>query len=481
MKRKISIILALALLLTFVAIACDSPAPAPDTTPAPTPPPAVDPPPPPPEPPAGPPADTVYVWNNYADRQAGEDNKPDLSTNGMPIWWNNWANLRGSNENGAIVINYRPAKFDSEDYDDLADYFSRPNDWMGNWGEAVDMWGMEGISFCKYMTIRMSGDLGGEENVIILHFEPNDGPAFVKRFADLVTKDGDNVEITTDMQDIVIDLAASGFPGMTNRMHIRAFAECTIRIEEITFSEPVPGLDTDDPVSSITIPETGGSATLPIQDWTTFEWNNYIGREPSEDAKPEYSTSGVNIWWSNFANLKGEMLDDGMQLNFTPRAYNSSDWDSEDEYFEGAGWMSNFGEAVNMWALDNIVFTQFVVFRMRGLEGGEENRIMLHFQPEDGPSFVARFADLVTIDGGNVEITTDMQDIIIDLAASGFPGMTNRMHIRAFAECGIVLQEIFFIAPAKILDSGDPVSGITVNAIGNPEDLPIRDFLAELS
>ncbi|MCL2819719.1 MAG: hypothetical protein FWD38_02655 [Oscillospiraceae bacterium] len=484
MKKRISILLAMALLLSFVALACDTAEPAPAPTPAPTPEVTAD---PPPEPPAPPPSDdTVFVWNNYADRQPGEDNKPDLSVNGMPIWWNNWANLRGSNDGGHVTINFRPEAFDEEDFDDLADYFARPGDWMGNFGEAVDMWAIEGISYCKYMTIRMGGAAGGEENKILLHFQPNDGPLFAARFADLVTKDGGNVEITTDIQDIVIDLEASGFPGMTNRMHIRAFVECTIMLEEISFSSPVAPV-TEDPLDGITVqPKIETLGDLPIQSWADafsgmLIWNNYIGRTPSEDAKPDLSTGGVPIWWSNFANLRGEVVDDGMLINFRPRAFDSDDYDDEDAYFAGAmDWMGNFGEAVDVWALDDVAIFQFITFRMRGLEGGEEDKILLHFQPNDGPVYIARFSDLVALGGGSPKITTEMDDVVIDLTASGFPGITNRMHIRAFAECGIVLQEIFFSTPVG--EVGDDVDeSIQVDPELPFDRLSIKDFVAQVS
>ena len=484
MKKKICILLAMALLFSFVAMACDTadptPPPAADPTPAPPPPP--DPAPPPPSA-----APDVFVWNNYADRQPGD--APEFATNGMNIWWNNWANLRASNDGGHVTINYRPEAFDDEDYTDLADYFARPGDWMGNFGEAVNMWALDGISYCKYMTIRMAGAAGGEENKLILHFEPEDRAFYAARFADLVTKDGGNPEITTEMQDIVIDLEASGFPGMTNRMHIRAFVECTIMLEEISFSDPTGPIDTDSPDTIIAgfavQPSLGGLGDLPIQSWADafsgiFVWNNYYERDPRN--KPEYSTSGVNIWWDNWDNLRASPTDIGVQIEFRPEEFDPEDYTDEDDYFaRAASWMGNFGEAVNMWAIDGIAYCKYVTFQMKGLEGGEENKLMLHFQPEDGPSFVARFSDLVTIHGGSPVITTEMDEIIIDLAESGFPGMTNRMHIRAFAECGIILNSIYFSTPIAELDPDDPLGGITVPAIGDPGDLDIRSFLAELS
>jgi len=487
--KKLSILLALLLLFSFVAMACDSNTP-PASEPTPEPPPASEPTPEPP--PAAPPSDAVFVWNNYADRQPGD--APEFATNGANIWWNNWANLRASNDGGHVTINYRPEAFDEEDYDNLADYFARPGDWMGNFGEAVNMWALDGIAYCKYLTIRMAGGAGGEENKLILHFEPEDRAFFAARFADLVTKDGGSPQITTEMQDIVIDLEASGFPGMTNRMHIRAFAECTIMLEEISFSEPTGAIDADSAETIIAgfsvQPTLGGLGDLPIQSWADafsgmFVWNNYLERTPSEDAKPELSTSGVNIWWNNFANLRGELLEDGMQLNFRPVEFDEEDYDDEDAYYAAAmNWMGNFGEAVNMWALDGIELCQFITFRMRGLEGGEENKLILHFQPEDGPEYFARFADLVALGGGSPKITTEMDDVVIDLVASGFPGMTNRLHIRAFLECGIVLQEINFTTPIGAINTDDRdtiLASVTVEPELKFENLSIGDFVAQAS
>ena len=486
MKRKISLILALMLLVAFVAIACDTGTPDPTPTPSPTPTATPDKPDDPPPPPSG--GADVFVWNNYADRTPGDP--PEFATNGMNIWWNNWANLRASNTGDAVEIFFRPAAFDPEDFDDYDDYFARAGDWMGNFGEAVNMWAIEGISFCKYLTIRMAGAVGGEENFLILHFQPEDGPSFVARFADLVTKDGGNAAVTTDMQDIVIDLEASGFPGMTNRMHIRSFAECTIILEEISFSDPVAGLDPDNPVGSISIPEIGSPADLPIRSWAIFPWDNFDGRVVGE--KPEYAPNGMNLWWDNFANLSAEVTDGVLKIDYKPVAFDPNDdeavWLNEDQYFEMASdWMGNWGEAINMWAMDGIAFTKYVTFRMAGGAGGEEDKIMLHFQPSDGPSYVARFSDLVTKGGGSPKITTDMQDIVIDLAASGFAGMTNRMHVRAFVECTILIDEIYFSMPvATILDVTDDDTvrssiAAIIPGIGNPADLDIRGFIAEAS
>ena len=431
---------------------------------------------------------TVFLWNNFANRDP--HNNPGTSANGAPIWWDNWANLRASSDDSGMQLQFRPGEFDPEDYDDMDDFFARATDWMSNWGEAVDMWSLDYISYCRYMTIRMRGLEGGEENKILLHFVPNDGPVFAARFSDLVARGGGNVQITTEMQDVVIDLQASGFPGMTNRMHIRAFYECTIFIEEIYFHEPralIDSTDNDTIAASFTVEPIGSITDLNIRGFVAtaagiFPWNNFAGRDPHN--RPERSVNGAPIWWDNWANLRANAEGDYVRIEFRPGAFDPEDFDDYDDFFARANdWMGNWGEAIDMWSLDNISYTRYMTIRMRGAEGGEENRIMLHFQPNDGPSFVARFSDLVVRGGGNVEIITETQDIVIDLQASGFPGMTNRMHIRAFAECTIHLYEIYFhgvVGPIDTSDNDTIHAGFTVEPIGNPADLPIREFIDEL-
>ena len=280
MKKILCLLLALSLMLVAAACGKDDVAPSPsetqassappsESTPAPTTPPPTDPPatdPPATDPP--PAAPSVFQWDDFTGRDP--NSKPDTAPNGASIWWDNWANLRASVEGGILKIQFRPGEFDTEDYTDEDDYFARAADWMGNWGEAIDMWSLEGISFCKYMTIRIGGADGGEENKLMLHFQPEDGPSFVCRFSDLVTKDGGSPAITTDMQDIVIDLQASGFPGMTNRMHIRAFVGCTIYLDEIYFSGATAPIDATSPdtiLGGFTVEAIGNPSDLPIADY----------------------------------------------------------------------------------------------------------------------------------------------------------------------------------------------------------------------
>ena len=133
----------------------------------------------------------------------------------------------------------RPKADDPEDFDCEDDYYAHAADWMANWGEAIDMWGLDGVSYCKYLTIRIKGAEGGEENKLIMDWHPEDAKFYAARFSDLVLADGTHPVITTEWQDLVIDLEASGFPGMTNALHIRAFAKCVIYLDEITFSAAV--------------------------------------------------------------------------------------------------------------------------------------------------------------------------------------------------------------------------------------------------
>lgn len=210
----------------------------------------------------------TFLWDNFDDRDPNA--KPELGPNGMNIWWDNWANLRAKNEEGAIKIDYRPKEYDPEDYDSEDDYYAHAADWMGNWGEAVNMWAMDGISYCKYLTIRVKGAEGGEENKLIMDWHPEDAKFYAARFSDLVLADGTHPVITTEWQDLVIDLEASGFPGMTNAFHIRAFARCVIWLDEISFSEAVAPIDatsSETILAGLTAPETGKPGDLPIRDY----------------------------------------------------------------------------------------------------------------------------------------------------------------------------------------------------------------------
>ena len=212
--------------------------------------------------------DGVFLWDNFDDRDPAS--KPDLAPNGVNMWWDNWDNLRAANDDGAIKISFRPREFDPDFYDSEDEFYARPGDWMGNWGEAVNMWALDGISFCRYLNIRIKGEKGGEEKLLIMDWHPEDAKFYAARFSDLVLADGTHPVITTEWQDLVIDLEASGFPGMTNAFHIRAFARCTIWLDEISFSEPVAPVDATSQetiLAGMTAEETGKPADLPIREW----------------------------------------------------------------------------------------------------------------------------------------------------------------------------------------------------------------------
>ena len=108
--------------------------------------------------------------------------------------------------------------------------------------------------------------VSGEEKKLIMYWHPEDGKFYSARLCDLVLADGSKLVLTNEWQDVVVDLEASGFPGMTNAFHFYAFAKCVIWIDEISFSEavaPVPAA----PLDGMTLPETGKAWELPIKDY----------------------------------------------------------------------------------------------------------------------------------------------------------------------------------------------------------------------
>ncbi len=482
MKKLIAFILAACMLLALVGCGQTPSEPTP-TEPAPTDA-VVD------TQPAAPEVPQSFLWDNFDDRDPNA--KPDVAPNGASMWWDNWANLRAKNEDGAIKLDMRPKEFNPEDYDNEDAYYAAAADWMANWGEAIDMWALEGISYCKYLTIRIKGEVGGEQNKLIMDWHPEDAKFYAARFSDLVLADGTNPVITTEWQDLVIDLEASGFPGMTNALHIRAFADCVIWIDEIVFSEPVAPIDATDSSTiqaGLTAAETGKPGELPIKSYledlanaNRILWDNFDDRDPN--AKPELGPNGANIWWDNWANLRAKNEDGAIKLDMRPKEYNPEDYDNEDAYYAAAAdWMANWGEAIDMWALENAAFCKYMVIRVKGEVGGEEAKLIMDWHPEDAKFYAARFSDLVLADGSHPVITTEWQDLVIDLEASGFPGMTNALHIRAFADCVIWVDEIYFsepVAPIDTTDSSTIQAGLTAPETGKPAELPIKDYLAEL-
>ena len=63
----------------------------------------------------------TYLWDNFDDRDPNA--KPELAPNGVHLWWDNWANLRAKNEDGALKLDMRPKAYDPEDYDSEDDYY----------------------------------------------------------------------------------------------------------------------------------------------------------------------------------------------------------------------------------------------------------------------------------------------------------------------------------------------------------------------
>jgi len=488
MKKFIAILLAMVMVLSMVACGQTPAAPATTPEPAATEPAATEPaatPEPAATEPETPAAPSSFLWDNFDDRDPNA--KPDTAPNGASLWWDNWANLRAKNEDGAIKLDMRPKDYNPEDYDTEEEYYAAAGDWLANWGEAIDMWSLDGISWCKYLTIRIKGEVGGEETKLLMDWHPEDAKFYTARFADLVCADGSHPVITTEWQDIVIDLEASGFPGMTNAFHIRAFEACVIWLDEITFSEPIAPIDATDSSTiqaGMTAPETGKPAEQPIKEWKKAAqgiilWDNFDDRDPN--AKPDLAPNGANLWWDNWANLRAKNEDGAIKLDMRPKAYNPEDYDSEEQYYAAAGdWMANWGEAVNMWALEGISTCKYLTIRVKGEVGGEEARLEMDWHPEDSKFYAARFSDLVCADGSHPVITTEWQDIVIDLEASGFPGMTNALHIRAFASCVIWIDEIYFSSPIAPIDPDNVLASLTAEETGKPADLPLAQYIADL-
>ena len=478
-KKLLAVVLVLALTLSFAACSTQQTPPAVNAEPT------AEPATPAPVESAAP---ATFLWDNFEGRDP--NSKPETAPNGASMWWDNWANLRASAENGVVQIQFRPVEFNTDDFVDENDYYSRAGDWMGNWGEAIDMWSLEGIQYCKYLTIRIKGEVGGEQNKLIMDWHPEDAKFYAARFSDLVLKDGSHPVITTEWQDLVIDLEKSGFPGMTNALHIRAFAECTISLDELYFSEPVGPIDAtsvDTIVAGFTVPESGKPADLPIKDFVAesvvkFMWDSFDGRDPN--SKPDTAPNGASLWWDNWANLRASAEDGVVQIQFKPKEFNTDDFVDENDYYTRAGdWMGNWGEAIDMWSLEGIQYCKYLTIRIKGEVGGEENKLLMDWHPEDSKFYAARFSDLVLKDGSHPVITTEWQNLVIDLEKSGFPGMTNALHIRAFAECTISLDELYFSEPVGPIDTTSTdtiVAGFTVPESGKPADLPIKDFVAAL-
>ncbi len=137
----------------------------------------------------------------------------------------------------------------------------------GNWGQALNIWTAAGTDY-KYLTINIKGEAGGEEDKLVLDFSPEDTAEWAVYFDELVLADGSKAKITTGWQELKIDLAASGLPGMTNRMHIRAWTPCTIDLGEMYFSEAGTADASDGAayVAALTVPKMGGPNNLPVRE-----------------------------------------------------------------------------------------------------------------------------------------------------------------------------------------------------------------------
>ncbi|MDR1692545.1 MAG: LPXTG cell wall anchor domain-containing protein [Oscillospiraceae bacterium] len=207
--------------------------------------------------------DGAILWDDFS-AQDGKSN-PGTNPAGNTIWWVNWANLIAEVVDGVATIDYRPEAYDPADTEALwtseAEYYTFAGDWAGNWGQAVDIWATAG-QYHKYLNINIKGAAGGEENALLLNMHPEDRNFYTVAFKDLVLADGSSPKITTDWQTLTIDLAASNLPQMTNAMHIFAYKNAVISLDEVYFTEPTGvAIDTTS-VDTIIAPFPAASGTV---------------------------------------------------------------------------------------------------------------------------------------------------------------------------------------------------------------------------
>jgi hypothetical protein len=204
-----------------------------------------------------------FLWDDFQDRDP--EHMPEVGPNGASIRESSWKNVRAKNDGGALKLDMRPPAFDGKTYESEDAYYAHADEWMADWGETVDMWSLEGIGWCRYLTIRVKGDIGGEERMLILDLHPQNARFYAVRFSDLVLKDGGHPTITREWQELTIDLTASGLPGMTDALHLRAFLPCILWLERIDFSEPLAPMDPGAVLAGLEAAETGKPGDLPIE------------------------------------------------------------------------------------------------------------------------------------------------------------------------------------------------------------------------
>jgi LPXTG-motif cell wall-anchored protein len=160
-------------------------------------------------------AEGDLVYDNY-DRA---DLKDFASSGSNAAWADGNAGKNASIEDNALKLEFGSAG------------------WFGTGG------GIDATSF-KYLVIRAKGAAGGEGGALDLNYAVGpDVKNTGKAFADLVGPSGDKIPaITTEYQDLVIDLAGNGIDTGIQGFHFNFHdgASGTIWIDSISFTNTAP-------------------------------------------------------------------------------------------------------------------------------------------------------------------------------------------------------------------------------------------------
>lgn len=156
--------------------------------------------------------------------EGGGYNEPNSA--GIPIYWIQMRNVTAKIENNALKLSMKK-----------------------------DAWFGEGIALkdpiYKYIIMKVKGEKGGEEKFLTL----NPDAKGLKKFNELKGADGKPIpKITKEYQNIVIDIAKSGFnlPSGFEAIHFNNTGELTVYIDEIYLSKDGVPIDLSEALAAAT-------------------------------------------------------------------------------------------------------------------------------------------------------------------------------------------------------------------------------------
>lgn len=167
---------------------------------------------------------------------------------------------------------------------------------------------------------------------------------------------------------------------------------------------------------------------------------------------------GITIYWMQYnANTKPSIVDDALKLEFGG---------------DGEGW---FGQGGSIKSEDGY---KYLVMRVKGEAGGEETLVGIN--PDARHPQAVAFADLVDPDGNPLTITTEWQDLIIDMEKSELNSRLyekgfEALHFNSFGACTIYIDEIYLMQTYDL--ANEPVwtgMGASAGAI-NPDELDVPE------